>query len=302
MRHAYMILAHGGWSQLERLLTLLDDPDNDVYVHIDRKARDCPVDRLRAAAERSRVAVCSEYSIHWGCYEMVEAELLLLEQARRTGYDYYHLISGADLPLKPQREIHAFFEQNRGREFVQFASDAAREGNPEIARRTRLYHPLQRFRRGFRRPLLNRMAVLADRAQMAAQLVLGVNRMKKHPGLEIRYGSQWFSITDGLAALVTAQRPMIREVFRCTNCADELFVQTIVHHSEFRGRLYHPAYDGSCLANQRYIDWSGGQNGSPRTFRMADFDAIASSGCLFARKFSMDADPALFDRICALSE
>ena len=302
MRHAYMILAHSGWNQLERLLTLLDDPDNDVYVHIDRKAKDCPVDRLRAAAEHSRVALCSEFDVYWGCYVMVEAELLLLEQARQTGYDYYHLLSGADLPLKPQREIHAFFEQNRGREFVHFAPDAAREGNPGIVRRTRLYHPLQRFRRGFRQPVLNKMAVLVDRAQMAAQLCLGVDRMKKHPGLEIRYGSQWFSITDALAAHLLAQRSMIREVFRCTSCADELFVQTLVHNSEFRERLYHPVYDGSRLANQRYIDWSGSTNGSPHTFRMADFDAIVSSGCLFARKFSMDADPALFDRICALSE
>ena len=302
MRHAYMILAHGGWNQLERLVGLLDDPDNDVYVHIDRKAKDCPFDRLRAATEHSHVALFNEIDVRWGCYEMVEAELLLLEQARQTGYDYYHLLSGADLPLKPQREIHAFFEQNRGREFVHFAPDAAREGNPEIARRTRLYHPLQRFRRGFRQPVLNKMAVLVDRAQMAAQLCLGVDRMRKHPGLEIRYGSQWFSITDALAAHLLTHRSMIREVFRCTSCADELFVQTLVHNSEFRERLYHPVYDGSRLANQRYIDWSSSTNGSPHTFRMADFDAIVSSGCLFARKFSMDADPALFDRICALSE
>ena len=37
-RHAYLILAHALPSQVRKLLVLLDDPRNDLYVHIDRKA------------------------------------------------------------------------------------------------------------------------------------------------------------------------------------------------------------------------------------------------------------------------
>lgn len=36
-RHAYLILAHKNWQQLCTLLTLLDDPRNDVFLHIDSK-------------------------------------------------------------------------------------------------------------------------------------------------------------------------------------------------------------------------------------------------------------------------
>ena len=37
-KHAYLILAHTHLRQLRTLLSLLDDPRNDIYIHIDRKA------------------------------------------------------------------------------------------------------------------------------------------------------------------------------------------------------------------------------------------------------------------------
>ena len=43
----------------------------------------------------------------------------LLKAAIKGNYDYYHLISGMDLPIKTQKEIHEFFENNKGKEFIQ---------------------------------------------------------------------------------------------------------------------------------------------------------------------------------------
>ena len=36
-RHAYLIIAHDKPRQLEILLSLLDDPRNDVYLHLDSR-------------------------------------------------------------------------------------------------------------------------------------------------------------------------------------------------------------------------------------------------------------------------
>ena len=301
MRHAYLIIAHAQWEQLERLIALLDHPDNDLYVHVDAKAVDCPLARLRAAARVSRIEIVQRYRIYWGSFEMVEAELLLLEMARRRGYGYYHLLSGMDMPTRPQAEIHAFFAQNAGKEFVEFSTDADREANHEVGRRARLYHWFMHYNRRFRFQPLNWAIRQADRACLLLQMLLGVNRLKRFPGLEVRYGSSWFSITDALAAEVLTRADWIRAVFRHANSADELFLQTIVHMTPFRVRLYHPQYDGSCLANQRLVDWKRGRNGSPYTFRLEDFDAIRASGCLFARKFSMSTDRALVERMTGLA-
>ena len=41
--HAYLILAHNEPAVLERLIALLDYPDNDIYVHWDKKAGEIPI-------------------------------------------------------------------------------------------------------------------------------------------------------------------------------------------------------------------------------------------------------------------
>lgn len=37
MKFAYLIMAHNNPSQLEVLLKLLDNSENDIYLHIDKK-------------------------------------------------------------------------------------------------------------------------------------------------------------------------------------------------------------------------------------------------------------------------
>ena len=56
-----------------------------------------------------------------GGYSMINAELQLLKYATLQGnYLYYHLLSGEDLPIKTQDDIHDFFEEHQGKEFVRF--------------------------------------------------------------------------------------------------------------------------------------------------------------------------------------
>ena len=38
MKHAYCILAHSQWNQLQLLIDAIDDSRNDIYLHIDKKA------------------------------------------------------------------------------------------------------------------------------------------------------------------------------------------------------------------------------------------------------------------------
>ena len=41
MRHAFLVIAHNNWWQLKKLIQQLDDESNDIYVHIDKKSKDC---------------------------------------------------------------------------------------------------------------------------------------------------------------------------------------------------------------------------------------------------------------------
>ena len=56
----------------------------------------------------------------WGGYSQIRSELILFQSAWEHGYEYYHLISGVDLPIKTQDEIHEFFREHYGKEFIYF--------------------------------------------------------------------------------------------------------------------------------------------------------------------------------------
>lgn len=48
------------------------------------------------------------------------------------------------------------------------------------------------------------------------------------------------------------------------------------------------------LACARLIDW---QRGNPYVFKMQDFDLIKNSPAMFARKFDMDVDSEIIDKV-----
>ena len=98
-KHAYLVMAHHQFPLLQTTLRLLDDPRNDFFIHIDKKAGAVDFEEIRRAAPHSRVTFIERLSVHWGGYSQIRCELALLQAATQAGqYAYYHLISGVDLP------------------------------------------------------------------------------------------------------------------------------------------------------------------------------------------------------------
>lgn len=122
-KHAYLIIAHNKFEQLKMLCEMLDFEQNDIYIHIDAHVTDFDADSFRPALRRSKLKFAERTRVNWGGYSQIQAELNLLKAAADSGenYSYYHLLSGADLPLRPAQEIWDFFEQ-RGTEFIHFSA------------------------------------------------------------------------------------------------------------------------------------------------------------------------------------
>lgn len=142
-KHAYLIIAHNKFEQLKMLCEMLDFEQNDIYIHIDAHVTDFDADSFRPALRHSKLEFAERTRVNWGGYSQIQAELNLLKAAADSGedYSYYHLLSGADLPLRPAQEIWDFFEQ-RGTEFIHFsAHDFAVEERTQ--ERAKCYHLLQ---------------------------------------------------------------------------------------------------------------------------------------------------------------
>ena len=122
MKHAYLIIAHNQFYLLKELVGLLQDDNNDIYVHLDKKAN---LDELKDVLGRkmlSDITIIQKHSVTWGGHSQINCEMTLLKKALDSGnnYDYLHIISGVDLPIKPIKYINDFFEQNNGKEFLYF--------------------------------------------------------------------------------------------------------------------------------------------------------------------------------------
>ena len=290
MRHAWLILTHGNFEILEKLLRFLDSENADFFIHADAKA-DFDEKRFSAVTERSRVTFVPRHRISWGHFAMVEAELELLRAAVPGGYDYYHLLSGVDVPIKSRACIEEYFTREPGRNYVSFLA-------PEISRtdlyRVMFYYPLQRC--NIRKPAVRRAL---RNLTGAIQLGLGVDRTRPLPdGFVFQKGSQWFSITHALAAYLLEKESEIRKLFTDTYCPDEMFVQTVIVNSPFRDTLPPTAFDNDYASCLRYIDW---ERGNPYTFTEDDLAELLSAPetALFARKFDYRSDPAVVDRLFA---
>lgn len=286
--HAFMIIAHNQFELLEKLISALDDPRNDIFVHIDAKVKNFDFDYFNGITKYSRLVFTKErLSIAWGDYSIVRCETLLLKTAienenPQSPYEYYHLLSGVDLPIKSNDCIHRFFSENSGSEFVHYSSNTVEQG---AVNRVRYYHIL----RG-RRNLFNKIIA---QAFLIVQKLLGVNRLK-NTDIKVQKGCQWFSITGDLAKYVVKKSAEYERLFAHSYCCDEIFLQTIVESSDFKNRLYMPNCNNNHEACMRLIDW---QRGNPYVWRIGDYEEITRSSCMFARKFDFNADPEIVEKI-----
>ena len=282
-KHAYLIIAHKNDKTFKTLIELLDHKDNDIFVHMDLKLADYDELETEKIAKKSKIYHAERTSVQWAGYSMVNAELLLLEKAINTGkYEYYHLISGEDLPLKKQSEIHKFFEKNAGKEFLDFQHEKFTQYE-----RVRYWYPFQE-RFGRRHYNITKLLVLLQRPFV-----------RRNKDITFQKGTQWFSITDDFARYVVSKKDWIKRVFRKTWGCDEVFLQTVFVNSKFKKNVFHCdekvinlGWGGSCC--MRHIDW---ERGAPYTFRSDDYDELMNSYMCFGRKFDAKVDSKIIDKI-----
>ena len=282
MKHAYLIIAHNEFALLRLLVSCLDDSRNDIYVHIDRKVKDLP----DLHTEKAGLFMLEKrVDVHWGDLSMVEAEYALFDTAVKNGpYQYYHLLSGVDLPIKSQDYIHAFCDQHNGKEFIGYTLT---EITPEVVRKVQRWHL---FPEDFKNKSFIKRALRA--LCLKVQEWLGLYRNRE---IAFKKGSQWVSVTEGMARFFLSKKDWMEKVFTHTFCSDEMVMQTLCWESPFRENIYNTMDDGAgCL---RAIGW---ENGCLADWSMKDFEYLQNSPALFARKFN-SRDMSFINKVLDLS-
>ena len=269
MRHAWLIIAHNEFEVLQHLVSMLDVPESDFYIHFDKKVSGLPeieVNKGHLKILPKRIDVC------WGTVSQIETELLLLETALTNGpYAHYHILSGTHLPLKPVSELMEFYDRHAGEEIMHFWDHD--EGDADFKLR-RYHYPMRYFKSPGHR-IRKVMDNMIWRVLLKAQKVL---RIRHHIECNFRKTDNWLSLSERGCRHLVRSKDMILKKYRWSFCGDEYFVATELLSTAETFQLY------DCK-NLLYVKFIGD---TPMSFPLAALSTLHNTGFLWARKFSMD--------------
>lgn len=298
MKHAFLIIAHNNWNQLKRMIETLDSDLCDFYIHVNSNV-DMPksID-FSESTRRSKVFFTPRVPIVWGKYGICNASLVALNASYQNGggYDYYHLLTGSDIPLCSMKELDSFFEANifnnpSGQIKTNYIS--AGKPNTRMALRVKCYNSFishwsdaNRFTR--------KLATSSNTLLCYIQRFAGIDRLK-NSGVDLYCGSSWWSITHEFAEYYLSKSDWAMKQFgRATFAADEFVPQTVIMNSEFRDSRYEPKK--GIHTNLRLLDFDAGNGyGSPKVWTIDDKEILTSTKDLFARKFDQNIDNEIIE-------
>jgi Core-2/I-Branching enzyme len=298
----YVVLAHSKHKQLLRLLQTIraSSPGAAILLHYDAKAS-LP-DRALLDAINVRL-VEPRHSVQWGDVSQVNVLLACIAYAvSNFDFEWLTIITGQDYPVRPLSIAETELRSSGFDAFVKAAPAAQYRSRyylrywslPRFPYTHRLpgwvLSSLQWMRRNLnqRQPLLR-----IEGGPRGSPLSLGIFS-RKHPFDQefICYkGSDWFSLSHRAATYLpdfNLTNPAVLGHYRHTYLPSESYFQTV---------LWNAKDLKVCDDHRRFILWDDTKLAHPVTLTMQHFDAMISSGKDFGRKFDMDVDAEVLDRL-----
>lgn len=273
MKHAIVIMAHKEYDHLKRLINYFNK-DCFVFVHIDKQSSMTIDEIANIATLPNVVRVFRKYSIHWGGNSMLDCELFLFTEIIKVcNFDYYHLISGQDYPIKPLSYFLDFFEKNRGVNFVSCVHLPNQKWQNNTYSRFEYFYLFDWANK--KKRISNWVLNFVD-----WQKKIGIKRNIPNVFEHLYGGSQWFSITYESVCLINSYTRNNKKFYRrlkYTFAPEECYIQTILRNFLPKEKLL--------PYNYRYIRWRFENNNSPSNLSREHFHFLVSTKDLFARKF-----------------
>lgn len=328
MNFAYLINAHKNAEHIVRLIDRLNNDNTDFVIHVSKSCEQGFYKEIKALTKSyPNVFFCKrEQGMHYG-WGIVQGTINGMEKLFEVGskFDYFHLLSGQDYPIKTNEEIFRFFEENRGKEFMYYWKMFPLENEPDY-----VDHPWGEHRQVFRVDRFNfpwmgktfTIPELESRRLLDKPLFptikIFLSEMKEYRkegrlkeefwrlffsrvlpekrnynvDFEFYGGKTWFSFSRELIKYIVDQHnnvPKWKKFFKYSLIPDESYFHTITMNSHF----------SSSVVNNylREVEWEGGDGTHPVIWTRADFDRLKLSSNFWARKFESDVDEEIMNLI-----
>ncbi|MFT3933344.1 MAG: beta-1,6-N-acetylglucosaminyltransferase [Chitinophagaceae bacterium] len=277
MRIAHLVITYTDPLQTERMIRRMEHSNFDFYIHVDKKID--ITSHLYLAKMPNVYLIKDRVNVVWGGYNTVEATLRSVKEIFRTGrkYDYIHLMSGQDYPIKSAAYIYNFFVANAGHEFLEYQhfDDWADESYPRIHE----YHFTNYSFPGryYVQKLMNRLLPV-----------------RKSPMPLEFYGSSmfWALSSQCLEYIVNlmGKNKRLKRFMKLTWGSDEFLFQTLVLNSPFKNNVIND--------NLLFLDREKGAP-HPNILNNSHLVDLITSKKMFARKFDAKRDGEILNSIDA---
>jgi hypothetical protein len=289
----YLVIAYKNLEQMIRLVNRLNAPNVQFLIHIDKKSdEDYLTGAQRALRDYPNCYFIKRETVYWGAWGLTQVSLNAIHyiEAHDLKCDFLIYMSGQDYPLQSNDRIHAFFENHRGKQFLDhftlpYENWPGRGG----LNRVELYH----FQLGGKTLVYPPFAGRDSPPRLLKPIMpFFPFKPRKLPGGYRFYG--------GSAAIILARNGItyidqfvktdlgqrIVNFYTRTANADEMFFQTVMMNSSM----------GNTVVNDelRFTDWSK-KGAHPEILTKHDYQRLKDSGHLFARKFDVQVDAEILD-------
>ncbi|WP_158798356.1 beta-1,6-N-acetylglucosaminyltransferase [Pedobacter sp. L105] len=275
MKIACLIVTYTSAAQTRRMIEMLNNGQFDFYIHLDKK--------VDIATHKDLFNIPNVYfitdrvDVQWAAYSTVQAAFNGIKQiiASNITYDYINLITGQDYPIKSAAYIQNFLSANIGKQFIEYKNfDTDWE---EAKARIEKYH------------FTNLHLVGKHRLEKVVNFFTG----KRKPPIKLNfYGVSTFWTLSPECALYVVnyveKNSALKSFLKYTWGSDEFIFQTVLMNSPYKDVIVNNNY--------RYVDWSAG-GARPKFLKSEDFEKIIASDAFFGRKFNIDIDSDILDKI-----
>lgn len=266
MNHAWLIIAHNEFGILQRLISALDAPECDFYVHIDKKVKRLP--ELKVGAGKL-LFLKDRIDVRWGSVSQIKCEMALLKEAAAAGHhDYYHIISGTTLPLKTFTYIQSFFDSSAGNSiFSGLCKDQPYQETLKIHRYNLFLNNYSST--GFS----GKLSQFLWKSAIAVQRTLGIEANR---GKSFFKASNWLSLTQEAVDLILSREKEILKTYRYSFCGDEYFIPSELMASPLADKV---------LDSKEYLLHNISRSNAS-TYHLDEYKGLCETVYLFARKFT----------------
>ncbi|MDD3206703.1 MAG: beta-1,6-N-acetylglucosaminyltransferase [Lachnospiraceae bacterium] len=270
MKHALLITAYTDFTVLKNMVCSYKE-HYDCYIHVDKKTK-MPIEILQELNAYENVTIISKYKVNWGSYRHISAILQLMKLAVANGpYDYYHIMSGNTLIVKPVGEFDAFFQADRDKNYMEIIDFRGTESEKDIEEWFAYYHyPFLYNKKGKHHVFWDNVEYYFIKLQKKAEFRRKVSFSYK--------GYVYCHLNEVFVKYVLAyvkKNPKYLSQIKYCHVGEEFFFQNIIMNSEYKDTVINNPLI--------YDDWSA-ERERPAVLDMRDYPELQNPQVLFARK------------------